>query len=138
MSEITSVHHINFVVKNLEKSTRHFAQVLDAEPEFDELEGRQVKTARFNLNGIWLVLVQPLSADSEVGQILEQRGEGLFLLSLSVDSLQNSKSTLQERGVRLADSGPRQGLLDWQVWDLENKAGLGPVVQLCESLKSDK
>ena len=133
MAQVTSVHHINFVVKNLQKSAQYLSTVLNSEPEFDDLEGRQVKTARFNLNGVWLVLVQPLNADSEVGQILKTRGEGLFLLSLGVDSLLRSAQSLEDRGVVLAKSGARQGLMDWQVWDLEDQLGLGPVVQLCES-----
>ena len=132
MSEIKSVHHINFLVRDLEKSSAQMAAVLNREPLVECLPQRQVNTACFDLNGTWLVLVQPLVADSTVGRILAERGEGLFLLSLDVDSLEDSLTALSERGLEAA-SEPRAGLDNWRVCDLAVGEGLGPILQLCQS-----
>lgn len=133
MATINDVHHLNFVVRDLEKSSLRMSRILDQDPVYDELPNRQVNTARFELNGIWIVLVEPVSKDSEVARILAARGEGLFLLSLGVANLEVEAEALNRRGVTLNASGARKGLLDWRVWDLALDDGLGPVIQLCES-----
>lgn len=133
MSTINSVHHFNFVVRDLERSTQRFSRILNQEPKYDSLAGRQVKTARFQLSGVWLVLVQPTTNNSEVARILAERGEGLFLLSFGVDSLDTEVNELESRGITMDESGAREGLLDWKVWDLATEEGLGSVIQLCES-----
>lgn len=131
MSEITAVHHINFLVRDLEKASAELGAVLGSEAVVESLSQRQVKTARFELNGIWLVLVQPLVTDSTVGRILQERGEGLFLLSLGVDSLEAGLAAVQQRGLE-ASGEPRAGLENWRVCDLAVGAALGPVLQLCQ------
>lgn len=131
MSDIKSIHHINFLVRDLQAASRQMQAVLDSDPIVEQLPGRQVQTARFYLNGIWLVLVQPLDMASAVGRILQQRGEGLFLLSLEVDSLEDTAAALQQRGVDTC-ADPRQGLQDWRVQDLSVGEGLGPVLQICK------
>ncbi|TQV82675.1 glyoxalase [Exilibacterium tricleocarpae] len=132
MSEVNAIHHLNFLVRDLNQSMGQMQAVLNREPVLESLPQRQVKTARFDLNGTWLVLVQPLTADSAVGRILADRGEGLFLLSFGVDSLEASLANLQQRGLQ-ADGEPRQGLDNWRVCDLAVGSGLGPVLQLCQT-----
>ena len=85
---ITGVHHITLLVRDLEKAVLQWQQQLGIDAVLcDDLPGRGVKTARFKTGDVWLVLVQPV-ADGEPKRVLEERGEGLFLLSLGVESLQ--------------------------------------------------
>ena len=133
MSTIKSIHHINYVVKNLEPSVEHYSKLLDQKPQYEDLSERGVKTARFEVGGTFIVLVQPLNEHSEVGQILKTRGEGLFLLSLGVDNLTESVQNLASKNISIDSKGQRQGLDQWQVCDLEQPAGLGPVLQICEN-----
>ena len=86
MSAVNSIHHINFVVHELQPQIEYLRTLLQSEPIIEDLPTRKVKTARFCLSGVWIVLVQPLSTESEVAQILAERGEGLFLLSLNAVS----------------------------------------------------
>ena len=127
------VHHINFLCKDLDTSVCWMEKLLNKTAQRDELEGRGVNTAKFDLGGTWLVLVQPKSQDSTVGQILQQRGEGLFLISLGVDDLEKSIADLESEGIQMDDKGPRQGLVNWLVQDIDAPACFGPVIQLCQS-----
>jgi methylmalonyl-CoA/ethylmalonyl-CoA epimerase len=70
MSAVQSVHHINFVVRDLEPQVEYLRSLLQCEPIFEDLPVRQVKTARFLLSGVWIVLVQPISTEGEVARIL--------------------------------------------------------------------
>ena len=132
MSTVNSIHHINFVVRELAPQIEYLRTLLQSEPIIEDLPNRQVKTARFCLSGVWLVLVQPLSTEGEVAQILAERGEGLFLLSLNVDSLAASLEKLSQQGINSDNKGKREGLDNWRVQDLDCPNALGPILQLCQ------
>jgi len=132
MSKVNSIHHINFVVKELDPQVNYLQTLLQCEPIIEDLPGRQVKTARFCLSGIWIVLVQPVSEEGEVARILAERGEGLFLLSLNVDSIEESIEQLSQQGIKADNKGKRLGLDNWMIQDLDGPSALGPVLQLCQ------
>jgi len=132
MSTVNSIHHINFVVRELAPQIEYLRTLLQSEPIIEDLPNRKVKTARFCLSGVWLVLVQPLSTEGEVAQILAERGEGLFLLSLNVDSLDASLEKLSQQGINSDNKGKREGLDNWRVQDLDCPNALGPILQLCQ------
>jgi methylmalonyl-CoA/ethylmalonyl-CoA epimerase len=132
MSIINSIHHINFVVRELAPHVEYLRTLLQSEPIIEDLPTRKVKTARFCLSGIWIVLVQPTSKEGEVARILAKRGEGLFLLSLDVDSLEESLEKLSKQGISSDNKGKRQGLDNWMIQDLDCPNALGPVLQLCQ------
>jgi len=133
MSHINSIHHINYVVKDLVPQIAYLEKVLGCKPIIEGLEGRNVKTARFPIGDAWIVLVQPLSEEGEVARILAERGEGLFLLSLGIDNLDSSLNTLKKRGIQGDAKGPRKGLDTWLIQDLDCPSGLAPVLQLCQT-----
>ncbi|MFT6990122.1 MAG: methylmalonyl-CoA/ethylmalonyl-CoA epimerase [Paraglaciecola sp.] len=132
MSAVQSIHHINFVVRELQPQVEYLRTLLQCEPILEDLPTRQVKTARFLLSGVWIVLVQPTSTEGEVARILAERGEGLFLLSLGVDSLDESIDKLSKQGIYPDNKGKRQGLNNWTIQDLDCSNALGPVLQLCQ------
>lgn len=132
MTTITSVHHINFVVKDLQPNIEYLSRLLDQQPTIDELVNRQVKTARFELNGSWIVLVQPLNQQGVVAKVLQEKGEGLFLLSLGVESLEESILQLEKNHIKIDQKGQRQGLSTWRVQDIDAPAALGPILQICQ------
>jgi len=129
---ITGVHHITLLVRDLEKAVSQWRQQLAVEEVlFDELPGRGVKTARFKAGDTWLVLVQPVS-EGEPRRVLEERGEGLFLLSLGVDSLQAATDQVVRGGGAMTANDPRSGLENWLVKDVSPDTLSGALVQLCE------
>ena len=88
MNTPTHIHHINFIVKDLEVQVKRYQDMLGlGEFEFEQLPKRGVATARILLGQTWLVLVSPLRADSLPGRYLQKNGEGFFLLSLGIKGL---------------------------------------------------
>ncbi len=112
---INGIHHLNFLVRDLDQAEAHFRQALGLEPAIREaLPGRGVMTARFRLGQSWLVLVQPTSEEGEPARMLREQGEGFMLLSLAVDNLDAER---ERHGERL---GPeRRGLEGWRIADIE-------------------
>lgn len=120
-----SIHHINWLVRDIHQSVERFSVFLEQTATIEYLPERNVDTARFELGGSWLVLVAPRTQDSVVGRILTERGEGLFLLSLSgLDNLSDAQLK------QMDPAGCRQGLDDWQVWDIDGLSTETSVLQL--------
>ncbi|GAC31968.1 VOC family protein [Paraglaciecola polaris] len=132
MNHIRSIHHINYLVKDINQALPYFTRLFDCQPIVEALSGRNVTTARFPVGDAWLVLVQPLNEHGEVARILAKRGEGLFLLSFGVDDLSSTLDALVERGIAPDAKGPRTGLDNWSVHDIECPLSLAFTLQLCQ------
>ncbi len=126
MSGLNSVHHINFIVSDLDVAVQAYQSMLGLGPfEYEVLPERGVSTARIRIGGVWIVLVSPRSEDSLAARYLEAHGEGFFLMSFGVDSLEQAIADLAQRGALPADRAARPGILDWKVVDLETEHSLG-------------
>ena len=130
---LKNVHHINLLVKDLDVAVQRYQQTLGiSEMLFGDLAQRGVRTARFQVGATWIVLVQPTDPDGVPGRHLAEHGEGLFLLSLEVESLTGAVAKISERGGQFLSEQPRQGLEDWQVVDLDPQQFFGVQLQLVE------
>ncbi len=125
------IHHINFVVRDLEHAVAQYENLSGVQFEYiEDHPTRLVKTARIKLSEVWLVLVQPMDKDSVPGRVLEQQGEGFFLISYAVDDLRGAVDDLIGKGVTFTQSQPRAGLDDWRVMDIDPEKTLGVLTQL--------
>jgi methylmalonyl-CoA/ethylmalonyl-CoA epimerase len=130
---LRKLHHINLVVPDLDAAADVFAKVLDTEAgPVESLPARGVQLRRFELDGLWLVLVTPVRDDSPAAAWLSERGPGLFLMSFYAADLDAALAALATSGIEAA--GPaRDGLDDWRVTDLDTLASVGVALQLTES-----
>ncbi len=129
------VHHINFLVADLDKSIERYKDLFELESvEVEMLPERGVATARFDLDGVWIVLVQPVDDTSEPARILQEQGEGVFLISFAVDDLEDAREKLVAKGAIGRSAMTRDGLLNWRVIDLNPEAVFGAPVQLTEEI----
>lgn len=127
------MHHINLLVKDLGTAMAQYRSVLGPVEFVEEaLPGRGVRTARFRVGETWIVLVQPI-APGEPADVLASRGEGLFLLSLTVDDLDGARRELLARDPAAVVGPVREGLANWRVADIAPAAVSGARLQLCES-----
>jgi methylmalonyl-CoA/ethylmalonyl-CoA epimerase len=132
---LTCVHHINFLVADLDAAVERYKELFDLDSiEVESLPERGVITGRFALAGIWIVLVQPVGDDSEPARVLREQGEGVFLISFAVDNLERAKEILVAKGAMRESAMPRDGLLNWRVIDLNPASVFGASIQLTEEL----
>ena len=130
MSALSTIHHINFLYRDLGRAVARFERLGLGPFLYEDLEERGVRTARVELNGVWLVLVAPTKEDSVPGKYLERHGEGFFLLSFGVDALAEAVGALSNDGVPL---GPvRSGVGGWRVADIDSTASFGVQLQIAE------
>ncbi len=130
-ARISGIHHINFLVRDIDEAEARYRKLLGLGPaRRDALTSRQVETARFAIGDTWLVLVQPTSEEGEPARLLREHGEGFMLLSLAVADLDGALGAAAAAG---AQPGPeRVGLDGWRVADLPADQTFGAQLQLCE------
>ena len=130
---LRNVHHINFLVADLDKAVERYKDLFGIESvEVEELPDRGVVTARFDVNGVWIVLVQPVDDESEPARVLKEQGEGVFLISFGVDDLEDTRAKLVAKGAIDESATARDGLLNWRVIDLNPDAVFGAPIHLTE------
>ncbi len=126
---VRSIHHINFVVRDLAVAIPAWERILGRSCDSrDRLDGRGVDIARFQLDDAWIVLVQPTGSGAPA-DFLAANGEGFFMLSLGVDSLDDEIARL---GESMLDGLSRAGLDDWVVQDLDIGQTVGAQLQYTE------
>jgi len=127
----TRIHHINFVVHDLDAAIARYEQTLNLDPfVIVEHPLRGARVARTKVGSCWLVLVCPYDAESIPGRYLAEHGEGFFLFSLGVADLAQTIEQLTADGIECIDKTARAGILDWQVADIGDLHGAQ--VQLTE------
>lgn len=136
---ISSIHHINFIVRNLDRAVNQYQKALGLGAFiFDSLDKRAVKTARIKLGQTWLVLVQPIDQTSEPARYLEKHGEGFFLLSLGTDDLDQQLKNYHNNSPASSLTARRRGLENWHIADLSINDFFGAQIQLTQLKKEKK
>jgi methylmalonyl-CoA/ethylmalonyl-CoA epimerase len=131
--KVNKIHHINFLVKDLNEAMKRYTQLLGGDDFIvDDLPNRGVKTARTLMGEQWFVLIEPLDPQSIPGRHLSAHGEGFFLISFAVDDLTNAKQHVTNMGCKMTSDQPRQGLENWHVWDIDSSDTFGTQIQLCQ------
>ena len=130
---VKGVHHINFLVNDLEAAIKKYQQILGVAVHSREvLESRGVNLARFRVGEVWIVLVQPTSDGGVPAEHLRHHGEGFFLISYEVDDVEKAAQNMDENGVHFLNEEPRQGISGWKLMDLDPDDTFGAQIQLTE------
>ncbi len=120
----TRIHHINFVVHDLEEAMARFERALGVDPfQVVDYQPRGARVARTRVGESWLVLVSPYDPASVPGRYLADHGEGFFLLSLGYEDIVQQLERLESEGIEAIDMAPRDGILDWRVADIGDLHG---------------
>ena len=126
MTVLNCVHHINFVVADIDTGVKAYQRMLGLGPfEYEELPERGVSTARARIGSAWIVLVSPHDEGSIAGRHLKDHGEGFFLMSFGVDDLDQALAEFVQRDTTSIDNRARAGIHGWRVADLETEDSLG-------------
>jgi methylmalonyl-CoA/ethylmalonyl-CoA epimerase len=97
--KINGVDHISIAVKNLDEAQKVWGPALGkSKPDVeyvDELE--KIKVVRYCLGDVGFELMESTSPDGDVAKFIEQKGEGIMLVSLNVDNTRESMEELKQK-----------------------------------------
>jgi methylmalonyl-CoA/ethylmalonyl-CoA epimerase len=107
---IRKIDHIAIVVKNLDEEIKKYREILGLTFLGSEtVKEQKVRIAVFEIGGIHIELMEPLSEDSPVSNFLQKREGGIHHLAFEVDDLDSQIQKFKEKKVSLIDSQPRDG-----------------------------
>jgi methylmalonyl-CoA/ethylmalonyl-CoA epimerase len=94
------IDHVAVFVKDLDKATKFFSELLETEfPEPWTTESFDIRETVGPLP-FPLDLCEPMSADGPAGKVMEQRGEGVSMISFKVKNLEEAVAEMKARGIR--------------------------------------
>ena len=126
----TRIDHIAVVVKDLEAAVATYQHNFGLEKTGGgEVPALGIHNAFLQIGDARIELVTPTSAAGPVAEFLEQRGEGMYLLSLEVEDLDEAVTHLEAVGtrVRVAEGSTGQRLAF-----VSPKSAHGVLLQLVE------
>lgn len=98
--KVNKIDHICIAVRNLEEARKAWEPVLGKSAPDDAYvdEPEKIRVARYWLGGVGFELMEPTAADGEVAKFIEQRGEGVMLISFNVDNTRAAMGELKGKG----------------------------------------
>ena len=126
----TRIGHVAVVVKDLEAAVATYQHNFDLEKTGGgEVPSLGIHNAFLQIGGARIELVTPTSATGPVAEFLERRGEGMYLLSLEVDDLDEAVTHLEARGARVQVA---EGSTGQRLAFVSPKSAHGVLLQLLE------
>jgi methylmalonyl-CoA/ethylmalonyl-CoA epimerase len=103
----TGVDHQVFVVADMESAIEFWQNQLGIELKFRTVsEEHKVDQAFFPLpDGTFIELLAPTESSSPVARIIEEQGEGLYVLAMKVADLASATEVLQANGAVVTGEG---------------------------------
>ena len=96
---VNKLDHICIAVKNLEEARKVWEPVLGKERPDDEYidEPEKIKVARYWVGEVGFELMESTTPDGDVAKFIENRGEGVMLISFNVDNTREAIAELQSK-----------------------------------------
>lgn len=108
MTMFKRIDHVVIATGDLEDALRLWQRNLGLKPDasLDQPLGSGFKVARLPIGDAFLELVQPVAQEGRFYQQFQERGEGMFSLSVEVEDLDAAVSYLRSRGAATSDPEP--------------------------------
>jgi methylmalonyl-CoA/ethylmalonyl-CoA epimerase len=100
---ISGIYGVNVAVKNLDMAIARYEAVFGVKAERlgpDDFAFPGLLGGKLNIDGFHITLIASSNGNSAVAKFIERRGEGMFLLSVKVEGIEQEVSALKERGLQ--------------------------------------
>ena len=101
-SMIERLRAVLIAVRDIEEASRRYASFLNLIPSNEIADEEGVRICSFNLGDVMLALISPLESNKPLIRFLEQKGEGLFGISLEADSAEQEIERIELLGIEFA------------------------------------
>ncbi len=108
MPTFRRIDHVVIATGDLEDAAAKWERNLGLKPDasLERPLGAGFKVARLPVGDAFLELIQPVAATGRFVEQFEERGEGLFSISIEVDDLDGAVAYLRDKGARVSDAEP--------------------------------
>ena len=110
---VKRIHHLGFVVKNLDETLPIWEKLFGVKAEVKENPELQVRLGVIEIGGVRFVLNESTHPDSRWAKFLDEKGEGLEHIALEVDDLEAASQAAKEArlSLRFPEPKPIHGFL---------------------------
>jgi len=104
--KLKKLDHVIIATEDLDEATRLWERNVGLKPDasLNQPLGAGFKVARLPIGDAFLELVQPVQGEGRFYQQFQQRGEGLFSISVEVEDLDEAVTFLRGNGVKVSDA----------------------------------
>ena len=129
---INRIDHLGIAVRNLDEAIQYYETVLGLECEGkEEVPSQGIRTAFFNVGGVHLELLEPLSENSPVAKFMAKNGPGIHHMAFASDDVQAQLDQAKTAGVRLINESPVPGAGGKKIGFLHPKSTFGVLTEFC-------
>jgi methylmalonyl-CoA/ethylmalonyl-CoA epimerase len=134
---LKKIDHLGIAVTSIEAALPYYQDVLGLKLDHvEEVPSQKVKTAFFDIGGVWLELLEPTSPESPIAKYLEKNPSGgLHHLAFLSDDVGGELAAAKSKGVKLIDEAPRGGAGAMNIGFLHPKTTLGVLTEFCSPAK---
>jgi methylmalonyl-CoA/ethylmalonyl-CoA epimerase len=106
--KVKKLDHVVIATEDLDDALRLWERNMGLRPDasLDKPLGAGFKVARLPIGESFLELVQPVSQEGRFYEQVQERGEGLFSISVQVEDLDEAVSFLKGKGVKVSEPEP--------------------------------
>ena len=131
MATFNRIDHVIIATADLEDAARLWERNLGLKPDatLEQPLGAGFRVAHLPVGDSFLELIQPLGESGRFAKQFQERGEGLFSVSIEVDDLEGALAYLRVKGVLVSD--PETGIWpDSRIAHLNHTSTHGVSIQL--------
>jgi methylmalonyl-CoA/ethylmalonyl-CoA epimerase len=126
------IDHLAIVVKDLDEALKLYRDTLGFEfTGVADFPKTGIKQAFFPVGESFFQLVAPADPQGAVAKYLEQHGEGMYLIAVTVDDLRATLDKLKEHGARIVGDTP-ENIAQGGLVFIHPKSTKGVLIQLIE------
>jgi len=128
---LKGVNHIGIAVKSLEEARKSYCDALGGKAEKDLHRTADMAALMVEVGETKLELIEPIGTNGTIAKFIESRGEGIHHICVEVDDIAKAMKDLSEKGIRLIDKEPRQGI-EGKVAFIHPKSMNGVLIELVQ------
>jgi len=131
---LKGVNHIGIAVKSLDEAIKAYGGGLGGKVDAEVHRTADMAAQMVAVGETKLEFMEPAGTGGVIAKFLESRGEGIHHICLEVDDIIKAIKDLSDKGYRMIDKEPRQGL-EGKVAFVHPKSMNGVLVELVEPPK---
>jgi methylmalonyl-CoA epimerase len=131
---LRGVNHIGIAVRSIDEALKAYVDGLGGKADKETHRTADMAARMVEIGETKLEFLESIGTGGVIAKFLESRGEGIHHLCIEVDDIAKAIKDLTDKGFRMIDKEPRQGL-EGMVAFVHPKSMNGVLVELVETPK---
>ena len=131
---LKGINHIGIAVKSIDEAVKAYGGGLGGSVDEEIHRSADMAARMVSVGETKLEFMEPAGSGGVIAKFLDSRGEGIHHICIEVDDIVAVMKDLSDKGFRLIDKEPRQGI-EGKVGFVHPKSMNGVLVELVETPK---